>query len=179
MYALRDYIGEDGINRALAKYIAQTAYQEPPYTHSPELIANLREVTPDSLAYVIEDMLETITLFSNRTRVARCRPQDDGRFLVQLEVEADKLRADGLGTETAVPIRDWIDIGVFGEQQIEGRREQTVLYLEKHHITQPRKTFEIVVDQRPVRAGIDPYNKLIDRDSNDNVRKVTHIAKPS
>ena len=30
-----------------------------------------------------------------------------------------------------------------------------------------------VVDERPEYAGIDPYNKLIDRDSDDNLVAVT------
>ena len=29
------------------------------------------------------------------------------------------------------------------------------------------------MDQLPVRAGIDPMNKLVDRNSNDNSKKVT------
>ena len=40
------------------------------------------------------------------------------------------------------------------------------LYLKKEKIIQ---TFEIVVDQMPTRAGIDPYNKLIDRIPDDNM----------
>jgi hypothetical protein len=40
-------------------------------------------------------------------------------------------------------------------------------------LTQPAQTFEIIVDQAPTRAGIDPYNKLIDRDSDDNMVDVT------
>jgi hypothetical protein len=35
-------------------------------------------------------------------------------------------------------------------------------------LTKPTQTFEIIVDQLPTRAGIDPFNKLIDRDSEDN-----------
>ena len=31
---------------------------------------------------------------------------------------------------------------------------------------------EFVVPERPVKAGIDPYNKLIDRTPEDNVRAV-------
>ena len=34
-------------------------------------------------------------------------------------------------------------------------------------------TFEVVVDEQPSRAGIDPYNKLIDRVSDDNTVAVT------
>ena len=59
---------------------------------------------------------------------------------------------------------DYIDIGVFT-----GKKDQEKpLYLKKEKITQANRTFEIVVDQMPTRAGIDPYNKLIDRIPDDN-----------
>ena len=32
-------------------------------------------------------------------------------------------------------------------------------------------TLELVVDELPFEAGIDPYNKLIDRNSGDNRKK--------
>ena len=70
MYALKDYIGEESVNRALARYLADVAFQQPPYTNSIEFLEYLREVTPDSLAYIIEDMFETITLFSNKVMSA-------------------------------------------------------------------------------------------------------------
>ena len=34
-------------------------------------------------------------------------------------------------------------------------------------------TFDVVVDTPPSRAGIDPYNRLIDRVSDDNVIAAT------
>ena len=33
-------------------------------------------------------------------------------------------------------------------------------------------TVEVIVDRMPAFAGIDPYNKLIDRNSNDNLLRV-------
>ena len=36
-----------------------------------------------------------------------------------------------------------------------------------------------VVDQAPVRAGIDPYNKLVDRNSDDNRKRVDAVAAAS
>jgi ABC-2 type transport system permease protein len=38
----------------------------------------------------------------------------------------------------------------------------------KEWITGARQTFEFIVKERPTRAGIDPYNKLIDRNGDDN-----------
>ena len=179
MYALKDYIGEERVNRALARYVADVAFQGPPYTNSIEFLGYLRDVTPDSLAYIIEDMFETITLFSNRVKSATYTPLDDGCYLVNLEVGARKLRADGSGVKVEIQIGDWIDIGVFGEEKINGRKEQTVLFLEKRMITDSNMSLEIVVDDLPVRAGIDPYNRLIDRDSDDNVKRVSEARRTS
>jgi hypothetical protein len=84
-----------------------------------------------------------------------------------LELDAHKLRADGAGAEREIPIDDWIDIAVFGDDG------STVLFLERRRIRASRAAFEIVVDQRPARVAIDPYYKLIDRDRGDNVRAVS------
>ena len=100
-------------------------------------------------------------------------------YLVHLEVEARKLRADGQGNETEIDVDDWIDIGVFAEEEIEGKIREKTLFLQKRRITGRRLIFEVLVDERPIRAGIDPFNKLIDRDSDDNVKKVTENPAPS
>jgi hypothetical protein len=44
--------------------------------------------------------------------------------------------------------------------------------MRREKITQSRQTFNLVVDERPTLAGIDPYNKLIDRIADDNVMDV-------
>ena len=86
----------------------------------------------------------------------------DGRYEVALKAKVRKLRADGKGVEREVPLDDWIDVGVLGEK--------ATLYLRKHHVTGPELTVRTTVIDLPTRAGIDPYNKLIDRAPNDNVR---------
>ena len=62
-------------------------------------------------------------------------------------------------------LNDYIDIGVFTGK----KDEEKPLYLKKERITQANQIFEIAVDQMPTRAGIDPYNKLIDRIPGDNI----------
>jgi hypothetical protein len=48
-----------------------------------------------------------------------------------------------------------------------------VLHLARHRFDQTETTLELVVDEEPYDAGIDPYNKLIDRVSGDNRRRVS------
>lgn len=40
-------------------------------------------------------------------------------------------------------------------------------------VPEQHKTFVITVDQAPTLAGIDPYNKLLDRNADDNMIDVT------
>jgi len=169
MYALRDYIGEERLNAALRAFLEETKFQGPPYANSLELLAHLEAATPDSLRYILDDLFHTITLYENKATAATFTEQGDGTYRVTLTVEARKLRADSLGNEVEVPVDDWIDIGVFGERR-EGRKvEETTLYLAKHRVTSGTNVIEVQVNERPVRAGIDPLHKLIDRHTDDNV----------
>jgi ABC-2 type transport system permease protein len=165
MYALKDYIGEERLNAALRAYLEKVRFQDPPYTTVDDFIDALRTATPDDRKYLITDFFERLTLFDNRAVSATWRETPDHRYAVTLKVSAAKLRADDKGNENEIPINDLIDIGVFSGKG----KDEKALFLEKRRITQRETTIEVIVDQQPSRAGIDPYNKLIDRVSEDNV----------
>ncbi len=167
LYALRDYIGEDTLNSALRRYVQQVAFQQPPFTTSKDLIKILREVTPPEHAHLIVDMFETITLFENRVVSASVR-EKDGKYVVSVELAARKLRSDEQGVEAEVPLADDIEVGVFAEPA-PGDELGVPLYIKRHRFDQATTTLELVVDQPPRRVGIDPYNKLIDRNPRDNL----------
>ena len=50
------------------------------------------------------------------------------------------------------------------------KSQDTYFLLEKVFITDSVTTFTYNVNQKPVKAGIDPMNKFIDREINDIVR---------
>jgi len=172
LYALKDYLGEDRLNAALARYVADAGLTGPPYATSSELLAYIREAVPEDQAWLLEDLFETITLFDLRARQATVERREDGKFLVRLTVDARKYRADGQGAETEVPLDAWIDVGIFGARGEGDPPEGKVLLLEKRRITGPEMVVEVVVDEQPVKAGIDPFNKLIDRNPEDNLTGV-------
>ncbi len=176
LYNLKDQVGQKVVDRALRSFLEKNTFRGPPYPTSRDLLAELRGVMPPDKLYLIEDLFETITLFDNRVVDATYTELDDGRFRVELETASLKLRDDGFGSTTEIEIDDWVDLGIFGEREVDGETREVVLVLEKHHLQSSDGTFSWVVDQRPVRAGIDPYNKLIDRDSGDNVRDLTQRA---
>jgi ABC-2 type transport system permease protein len=165
MYAFADYVGEDAVDAALAKFIARWKFQDPPYPDAPALVATLREATPPEYPHLIEDLFETITLFDNRAKEASYAMRVDGKYDVTIDVYAKKLRAGELGAETEIPVDDFIDVGVLD-------KDGNVLAVERKKITSADSTFTLTVDTLPAKAGIDPMNKLIDRLPDDNVIRV-------
>src|SRR5690606_3946284 len=109
------------------------------------------------------------TLYDNRARQAAVTELEGGGYEVTLQVEGRKLHADSLGNESEVAMRDLVDIGVFAAHPEGGTRLGSELYLGKHWIGPGAQTITVRVDSLPARAGIDPYNKLIDRNRDDNV----------
>jgi ABC-2 type transport system permease protein len=170
LYGLSDYIGEDKLNLALHNFLMQSRYanandsQSGPYPDTRQFVDALRAQTPPELQYYITDAFESIVLYDNKALTATVTQTPDKKYKVTLTVQARKLKSDGSGNETPMTLNDYIDIGVF----IGKKDEEKPLYLKKEKISQAKQTFEIVVDQMPTRAGIDPYNKLIDRIPDDN-----------
>jgi ABC-2 type transport system permease protein len=187
LYALADYIGEDKLNLALHNFLMQYRYAnannqvdadadaraaaatDGPWPDTRMLVDAIRAQTPPELQYMVEDGFDRIVLYDNKAISATSQKSADGKYKVTLEVQARKVQADGNGAETPVPLADYIEIGVFSGK----KDEEKPLYLKKEKITQEHNTYEIVVDQEPTLAGIDPYNKLIDRNGDDNMIPVT------
>src|ERR1700722_19057545 len=171
MYYLKERIGEEAVNRALRKIIAQFAYAQPPYPTSHNLVDAFREETPEQYRYLIKDLFEDITLFSNRTLSAKSVKQSDGKYQVTIEVESKKFKADDQGNETDVPVNDWIEIGALAKAE-KNHRYGNVLYRQVVKITGGKQTFQFELAEKPYEAGIDPMQMLVDRVPSDNLKKV-------
>ena len=191
MYTLADYIGEDKMDIALHNFLMQYRYanannqadavdsvhgaqaQNEPYPDTRMLVDAIRAQTPPEYQYMVDDGFNRIVLYDNKALSATSQKTPDGKYKVTLNVQARKSQADGNGVETPMPLADYIEIGVFTGK----KGEEKPLYMKKEKISQEHKTFTIVVDQKPTRAGIDPYNKLIDRIADDNMIDVSDQSK--
>lgn len=171
MYYLKEMIGEDAVNRALRKVLGQYGYAPAPYPTSYALVDALRAETPPNLQYLIKDLFEEITEFSNRTTAARATKQPDGSYSVAIEVDAHKFTADDKGNETEVPVDDWIEIGAFAKPP-KDKKYGKVLHRECIHMKSGKATYRFMTKEEPDKAGIDPFLLLIDRVPSDNLKAV-------
>ena len=167
MYALREYMGQDQVDLAWRRLREKHASHEPPFATSLDLYRELQEVTPDSLQTLLGDLLERNTFWELTAKRATAEQTGTGEWRVSLDVEAQKITVDTMGTETDMPMDDFIEIGVYAPAS-DGEEEEP-LYLEMHRIRSGPQTITVTVPERPARAGIDPRHLLIDVRPGDNV----------
>jgi aminopeptidase N len=168
MYYLKEMIGEGKVNEGLRALLKTYGYKNPPYATSIAAVNEFKKVTPPDMQYLIADMFENITIFSNRALKVTSKKVASG-YETTLTTTSEKFRADALGTETAIPVADYIDVAVFAEPTGD---EETgkVLEYKRVKITKKDNTFTFITKVKPYQAGIDPYNYLIDRIPDDNLK---------
>ena len=175
LYGLRDLIGDKPLNDALRAFRDSFALKEnPPFPGSDDLYLFIQKNTPDSLKYYLSDTWEKITLYDNRFKEAKAKKTGNNEYEVTIHVSTTKFYADSTGKETVAKMNDYIDIGIFAEESTDknGRKQTNPLSIKKYRLSKGEKTFSIKVNGKPFKAGIDPYNKLIDRIPDDNTGAV-------
>jgi aminopeptidase N len=171
MYLLRDQLGEAAVNTALRSLIAAHAFKGAPYPRSLDLVAALRANAPADKQALITDLMQRITLYDVKVTDTSARRLANGKWDVAITVEARKLYADGKGEETESPLNETFDIGLFSAEP--GKKtfdETSVMAFQRRQLRSGTQVFRFVTDARPAFAGVDPYNKWIDRNSDDNVK---------
>jgi ABC-2 type transport system permease protein len=175
MYGLRDLMGDTAVNHALREFRDEYALREnPPFAGSNNLFAYLDKHTPDSLKYYLNDTWKKITLYENKFEKASSKAAGKDIYDVSLTFSSNKFYADSAGKEAAAPMSDYIDLGVFAAETTNklGQKQTNPLFIKKYKLKPGTQTVTMRVKGKPLKAGIDPYNKLIDRIPDDNLGDV-------
>lgn len=175
LYGLRDLMGEDSLNSALRDFKNEYAFKnKPPFAGSNDLYKYLQKHVPDSLQYYLTDTWKKITLYDNKVTDVKAKLLGKDKYQVTLKINVSKVWIDGKGNDIAAKnMNDYINIGIFAaDENKNGRSVVNQLYLKKYKLTAGVHTFNIIVKAKPQRAGVDPYNMLIDKMPNDNMKNL-------
>jgi aminopeptidase N len=174
MYWLKESVGEEKVNAALRKLIAKYAFKSAPYPSTTDFLAMLREEAGPAFDKQIEDQFERITLYDLKATDAKGKKREDGKYEVTFTVEAKKFYADGQGKETEQPIDEAFEMGAFTvEPGKKGYTKDAVLDIERRPLKSGKQEVTLVLEKEPKLVGIDPFNKRIDRNSDDNLTPVS------
>jgi ABC-2 type transport system permease protein len=174
MMALKDRFGEERVNTALKLFLEEFKYQSTPYPTTLDLIAYITNGSTESEQAFVSNMFEHISLYDLKTTDVKVVEVEGGAgfYNVTLTIEAALKRADGQGKETEIDFVDSIDIGLFNADPEDLSANDFVLYLDKHEIKTGINEVTIRVQGKPTFAGVDPFIRLIDRDSADNIYRL-------
>ena len=176
LYCMRDFLGEDTLNKAFHALVDSFGYAEPPWPTSQDMYREIRKVTPDSLTYLLEDNFKYITLYNNGITSAKATMAPDSSWTVKVTITADKVHADSLGKETKIPVNDWMDIAVerrpaFGKNA-KKELNDVPLVQQRVKLRTGANTLTFTVPEKPLAVVIDPDHLFFDRLPEDNRKKV-------
>lgn len=171
MYLLQDRLGEDRVNAMLAQLLGRYRFKGAPYAVSTDLVEGFESLARnEEERQLVRDLLREITLYDFKVEEAETRQLDDGTWETVMTVAAAKFYADGEGVETEAAYRGNVEVGAFTARPGLGAFDSAnVLLMEQRSIKSGKQTIRIVTAKRPSLVGIDPYNKYIDRNSDDNI----------
>ena len=174
MYLLQERLGEDAVNRALARFVAKYRFKGAPYLRSTDLIAEFRsEAKTPEQQQLITDLFERITLYDLKLTNAATRRDATG-WTTTLTIAADKFYASGKGAETKSRLAEPIEVGLFTARPGLGTfAAKDVVVMRREPIRSGVQKITLHSKAKPTFAGIDPYNYYVDRNSDDNVKDVT------
>ncbi|MFK8054130.1 MAG: M1 family aminopeptidase [Woeseiaceae bacterium] len=172
MYLLQDRLGEDRVNEMLAGLLDQYRFKSQPYASSIDLVNGFKSlVRNERERQLVIDLLEKITVYDLKVTDAVVRETADGQFETTIKVAAEKFYADGEGRETSAELVDDIDIGLFAARPgLAQFGADDVLEFSRRSVVSGEQEIVVRTAERPAYAGIDPYNKYIDRNSDDNIK---------
>jgi hypothetical protein len=173
MYLLKEEVGVDVVDRTLRRLLAQYAFKPAPYANASDFLRILREEAGSGHAQLIGDLFERITLYDLKLETANSKKLADGRWQTTLAVHARKLYVDGKGKETSTPLDGNFEVGLFtAEPGKSDFTRKSVLSFERRALRDGLQQIVVYSKEKPTFAGVDPYNKRIDCDTDDNVQKV-------
>ena len=165
-WALRDVMGAEALDEALRAFLEEFKFAGPPYPTAPQLLAGLEKVLPDAGKGLLEDWFETITLWDNRLLSAAVTLQEGNRCRVDLTLKRRKLRIGPQGEEVPISPDDRIEVGFY-------KKDATYPFTVKTlKVGDGSDSVHVFLDQMPVRVGLDPLLKTIDRDRKDNFKAI-------
>jgi aminopeptidase N len=173
MYWLKEVVGEDVVNRVLQTFLAQFAFKPERYPSSTDFFTLLRAAAGPQHAGLITDLFEKITLYDMQASNATAKRLANGKYQVSFTVKGRKLYADGEGQETEAPLAESFDVGAFlAEPGKQGYTTKAALWMERQAMRSGEQQVTLTLEQLPRFVGVDPYNKRVDRNSDDNLTAV-------
>ncbi len=149
LLGIRDLLGQDTLDRAI-----RALMQERRPT-SLDLVRHLNAVADAGQRALIQSWMKEIDLYDLRVETARASRRADGRYDVEVRIDAGRSRTDARGVETPVALDEPIEIAFASDERVLDSR--------KHRLRSGTNEVRLVLDAQPDLVTVDPWITRIDR----------------
>lgn len=180
-WGMRGIIGNDPVQRAVQRFLVEHgADKGAPYPTTLELIAILKEETDPQYHGLIEDYWNKITFWdlSYQDDADVTVVEGNGVFTVTVPISIDKKYAsEEDGEETSVSeidgseLNTFVPVGFYTEDPKDDLGANPMM-LETVLVNEAEATLTFTMDERPTHIVLDPARRLMERNINDNVKKL-------
>lgn len=170
MYAVREMIGEEQLNKALKNLVDLYAFPKNPPT-SLDLLKEILAVADSEWEQEIRDMFEKILLYDLKVEQTEVEKNPAGLYEVSVSIVVQKYEADAQGNQVPVLPDDSVQVAVFREST-KLTDPENILYLKRHRLSADTTMLKLILEDKPGAAGVDPFILHIDLDRMNNIKEI-------
>lgn len=160
MFALQNYIGEDVINAVLREFITEHKFNAAPYPTSTDLVNKINAFTPDSLQYLVADLLKKVSLYDNSVTYLQSKKTAENQFENVIDLNICKYEINAEGKQIPQSVNDFVDVELSNEK---GEK-----LLVRKRLSSGSQQIKLTTNFAATKVTVDPNRLLIDRNANDN-----------
>jgi len=169
MLALRDLIGEQGLNTIMRDLIDRFGTSNAFGITSTHLLEALYAASPTEHHVLIDDWFKRVITYDLGINESTHKELANGQFEISIKIKAKRSQMLDTGDTKSISINEPIQIGLFRKHPRLISKDDTILYLKPHQVTKDGQEFKIIVDELPSHIAIDPYGTRTDERLTDNV----------
>jgi ABC-2 type transport system permease protein len=171
MNAIRAKIGEDNVNQALRALIEDYGPNSEVFATTLNLVASLKRFADEQYHDFIDQQFSQITLYDLRVSGVSIVESSTENSL-DVVIQASQYLADGRGIETEQPFKAKVDLVVFDGNPAQFAQPPKILHRVEVALSSGENNISLPYIEGAEFVAVDPFVKFIDRDSQNNIRKI-------
>ena len=158
MYALKEYLGEAVLHKAIRNLLALRSFSTEPYGVSIEFVQVLKDVAPKSQHQYIDDLLLKVSHFEMEVVDLKTTSLPEGNFRVSGKIQGRQNLNGGNGPIPNYPL----ELVFYSAEPIEGEiNSQRVVKEKEIFFRNGVAEFSFVADEKPNWVWLDPFHRLL------------------
>ncbi|MAS92979.1 MAG: hypothetical protein CMO55_07245 [Verrucomicrobiales bacterium] len=166
---LAELVGPEKMEAILSDWLEEWRYREAPYPNAKDLYAHFKDHLPTEHHSFLRDYFENVAIW--RTEVIETESEEltGGKWKIRANISAEKTYISGWGEETKAQFDIPVPVIAFRDSAYS---DASQLRSEWINLKSGEQWIEWILEEKPVRIGVDPYLLLPDPNPHDNIRSV-------